>query len=511
MSSDPPLSAEELAVKAIELEVRRLEAKRATDAISSPWWRRPDPLTLAILAGVLTLLGNMAVAMLNNHNSLTHEQNKAADDLALEQTKAKYNLVLQAMSTSDATIARRNIHFFIDAGLLQDSDCKIRNAIDQDQPVLPSLSGVAPKSPPGALWAPEIATLYNFPVGFDGRGVTIGIVELGGSLIPSDLQNYFKMLGLEAPEVVPVLVDGGAPKSEDADEMDAQVMLDVETIGGIAPGARMRVYIAPNVSQSFVSVIRRAVTDGVDVLSIGWGGPESRYSPEAIQAINAALEEAARLNITVLVASGDLGVTEGLGDGHRHVDFPASSPWVLSVGGSALKSEGGRIISETAWRETGGGFSEIFNRPDWQSAVAAPYRDDGGSGRGIPDVVASAAPTLGIATIVHGNTKTTGGTSAAAPIWAGLIARLDQALGYKVGYINPRLYREIGPENILRNITQGDNGVAGVKGYSAGPGWGPVAGWGSPDGVKPLDWFRLHTNPPAGSNMAKLPCRSILR
>ncbi len=504
-----PQTPEELAVQAAELEVRRLEAAKAMATISSPWWRRADPLVLAILAGVLTLLGNMAVALLNNHNSLQQEQKKAdtsliqeqkknADDLALEQAKAKYNLVLQAMATNDAAVAKRNIHFFIDAGLLPDADCRIRNAIDQDQPVLPSLSGVAPPMPPGLHSAPEIATLYNFPNEFDGRGVTVGILEFGGSIVRSDITTYFKSLNLPEPDISPVLVDGGSTNPNE--NIDGQVMLDIEIIGAIAPRARVRVYFAPFTSASFAHAVTRAAADGVAVLSIGWGQAESSWKDEEIKEIDAALEQAARQRVTVLTAAGDGGVTDGVADGRRHVDFPASSPWVLAVGGTALKSQDGRITSETVWRSdktsaTGGGVSEKFERPDWQSAVSIPNRDDGKPGRGIPDVVASADPYLGMSIVIHGKATVIGGTSAAVPLWAGLIARIDQALGYNVGHMNPRLYRYIGPQGVLHTVSVGDNGVAGVKGYSAGSGWSPVAGWGSPDGTKLLNWFRDH--PPA--------------
>ncbi len=164
MSSTPVVDSttptpDELEVKAAELQVRRLEAAKALAGTTSPWWRRADPLVLAIFAGALTLLGNMTVALLNNHSSVAQEKEKAADALALEQAKARYNLVLQAMATNDATVAKRNVRFFIDAGLLEDSDCRIRDAIDQDQPVLPSLSGIAPPMPAGVHSAPEIATL----------------------------------------------------------------------------------------------------------------------------------------------------------------------------------------------------------------------------------------------------------------------------------------------------------------------------------------------------------------
>ena len=117
---------------------------------------------LAIFAGALTLLGNMAVALLNNNSSLNQEQKKANDDLALEQAKAKYNLVLQAMATNDAAIAKRNIHFFIDAGLLPDPDCRKSATRGEDQPVLPALSGVAPATPPASIPLPRLPRFTTF-------------------------------------------------------------------------------------------------------------------------------------------------------------------------------------------------------------------------------------------------------------------------------------------------------------------------------------------------------------
>ena len=179
--------------------------------------------------------------------------------------------------------------------------------------------------------------------------------------------------------------------------------------------------------------------------------------------------------MTVVAAAGDNGVTDGMTDGHRHVDFPAASEWVLAVGGTALKSDNGRIISETVWKSgdaaTGGGISQKIDRPVWQSALSMPNRDDGKPGRGIPDVVASAAPELGVSLIVHGKPAVFGGTSEAVPLWAGLIALIDQAVGYSVGYLNPSLYQNIGPEHLLNAITSGNNSIGGVTGYTAGPGW----------------------------------------
>jgi hypothetical protein len=500
-------------VKAAELQVRQLEAAKAMSAMTAPWWRRADPLVLAIFAGVLTLLGNMGVALLNDHNSVKQEQEKTKDDQALQEAKARFDLVLQAMATNDPSVAKRNIHFFIDAGLLKDSDCKIREAIDQDQPVLPSLSGGAPVVSEGIHSAPEIASLYNFPSGLDGRGVTIGILEFGGHLNPDDIMTYFKELSLPAPDVVTISVEGFVPSSDLGG--DSQVSLDVELIGALAPRARLRVYFSQLTSVGFARAIKRASEDRVAILSIGWGQAESKWKDEEIKEINAALEDAARQNITVVAAVGTQGVTDGVADGGRHVDFPASSPWVLAVGSTTLKSASGRITSETVWMTdnksglnsaTGGGVSTKFERPDWQSEVPAINRDNGRSGRGLPDVVASGDPGKGVEIVIRGSKVVVGGAGTSVPVWVGLIARLNQALGYNVGYLNPRLYQKIDPESVLRNISKGQNSISGVEGYSAGPGWSPVAGWGSPDGSKLLDWLRTHPDRVVDNRLSAVAC-----
>jgi hypothetical protein len=490
-----PLKYKELEIKAAELEVRRREADKALAAANARWWRRADPLVLAILAGVVTLLGNMAVTFVNGWISVKQERMKALDDLSLEQRKANYNLVLQAMATNNVEVANRNIRFFIDAGLLKDDDCKIRNAIEQNQPVLPSLSGTAPPPPAGTHSVPEIMMLYNFPRGFDGHGQTIGFIQLGGSVIPRDLEQYFKSLNLPPPDVTPVSIDG--VRYHSGTIADNEVMINIEIAGSIAPRAHIQVYFAPNTETGYAHALEQAIADHVSVLGSGWGGPESKWKDEDIKTIDVLLETAAKKGITVLVAAGDGGVTDGMDDRQRHVDFPASSHWVLSVGGTTLKSEAGRITSETVFNSgdaaSGGGVSERFARPDWQSAVAVPPRDDGKFGRGVPDVVASADPKFGVPIIVHGKIERIGGTSGAMPLWAGLIALMNQALGYNLGYLNPRLYRELGPAGLFRTIRSGDNSMSGVKGYSAGESWSPVAGWGSPDGMKLLSWLRANS------------------
>ena len=336
--TDGPSKSED-EIKADELRVRQLEAEKALASANAPWWRRADPLTLAILAAAGSLFGNILL-----------EHSKAKDDQELEQAKARYNLVLQAMATNDSAVAKRNIHFFIDAGLLTDTDCRIRNAIDSDNPVLPSLSGTAPSGPSNLLSPPLVASLYNFPPGVDGRGQTIGIIEFGGGFDRKDLEQYFSKLKLPVPEIIAVPVNGGGnhPSMTD-DGSDTQTAMDIEIAAGTAPRARLKVYFAPSgfKAADFAQAVRQATADQVSVLLIGWGLTESLWKDEDIKLVDGALEQAAKQGITVIAPSGESGVTDGMTDGRRHVSYPASSPWVLSVGGTTVK------VEEPAKRKSG--------------------------------------------------------------------------------------------------------------------------------------------------------------
>jgi len=497
----------ERAVKLQELEVRRREAEKASLIAKSPWWRRADPLVMAVLASFLALIGNMVVAVYNNNttthqeeqknaNVLEQQKQKAKDDLALATQQARYTLILRAIATSDLDGAQRNINFFIDSGLLDDQDHRIAAALEKFKPVLPAAGGSS--GVPQPLPVPDIAKIYNFPPGLDGAGQTVGILEFGGGYREADLATYFAAAHLPKPDVTSVSVDGAANDPNSNAGINGQVTLNVEIIGSLAPKAAIRVYFAPLSDRGFVDAIKRATADHVSVISIGWGSPESEWSPAALRETDAALKAAAGQGITVVVAAGDGGVTDLVKDGHRHVDFPASSPWVLAVGGTETIAREQRLVSEIAWSDkdgsfaTGGGVSDLFSQPDWQAHANVPLRNAGSSGRGVPDVAAVASPKSGALLVVDGKQTLLGGTSISAPIWAGLILLMNQGLGHNVGYLTPRLYQEIGPAGVMRAITEGDNSIGGVKGYSAGPGWNAVAGWGSPDGTKLLNWLRTH-------------------
>jgi kumamolisin len=337
---------------------------------------------------------------------------------------------------------------------------------------------------PAATYTPvQIGELYAFPEG-DGTGETIAIIELGGGYQQSDLVTYFSGLGLQTPSVSAVPVDGGS--NQPGSSADAEVLLDIEVAGALAPAATFVVYFAPNTDQGFYDAISQAAHSSdqpATVMSISWGGPEDSWSASSRDAMETALEDAAALGVTVCVAAGDGGSGDGETDGQPHADYPASSASVLGCGGTKLMSSGTTISSEVVWNETaanegatGGGVSAVFALPAWQANANVPAGPNGFAGRGVPDVAGNADPLTGYDVLVDGQNEVVGGTSAVAPLWAALIARLNQQLGKSLGLANAALYGTDG--NGFRDITQGDNGA-----YQAGAGWDACTGWGSPDGA----------------------------
>ena len=210
-----------------------------------------------------------------------------------------------------------------------------------------------------------------------------------------------------------------------------------------------------------------------------------------MQAMDQAFQAAAALGITVCCAAGDRGSGDGVKDGKAHVDFPASSPYVLACGGTRLESTNNTVTREVVWNDgpdsaTGGGISDVFGLPTWQAnAGVPPSINDQHVGRGVPDVAGNADPQTGYKVHVDGQDTVIGGTSAVAPLWAGLIALINQQRGQPLGYLNPILcqhYPQLVQARALRSVTSGTNG-----GYSAGPGWNACTGLGTPDGTRLLD------------------------
>jgi kumamolisin len=314
-----------------------------------------------------------------------------------------------------------------------------------------------------------VAQKYQFPIGVDGTGETIALVELGGGFNPDDIAQYFAETNVaRTGTLVSVAVDG--VDNTPGGDADGEVQLDIEIAGSVAPGANIAVYFGPNSASGFVDLIQAAThdtTNAPSIMSISWGQPESNWAAQDLDAMDQAFQSAAALGISVCVASGDAGAVDNAPNGQLTTDFPASSPNVLGCGGTSLPPNG----PETAWNSnggaSGGGYSAHFPLPSWQTGVS-------GSGRGVPDVAADADPDTGYNVSVDGQDTVAGGTSAAAPLWAGLIALINQQLKRKVGLINPVLYAA---PSALNDIVTGNN-----NGYSAGPGWDPVTGLGSPKG-----------------------------
>lgn len=348
-----------------------------------------------------------------------------------------------------------------------------------------------PNAQPATSYTPpQLGQLYNFPSGTDGTGQAIAIIELGGGYTDSDLSQYFSSLSINhPPKVVAVSVAGGQNQPGGGDA-DIEVALDIEVAGALAPGATIAVYFAPNTDQGFYEAISQAAHDTTykpSVMSISWGGPEDSWNSPSRTAMETALQDAAALGVTILSAAGDNGSSDGVTDGQPHVDFPASSPYSLACGGTTLVANGQSITSEVVWNETannegatGGGVSVEYPLPAWQQNAKVPTTSSGGTGRGVPDVAGNADPSTGYQILVGGQAQAIGGTSAVAPLWAGLIARLNQKLGKPVGDVHAAIY-QIG-DSAFRDITQGNNGA-----YQAGPGWDACTGLGSPNGQSLLD------------------------
>jgi kumamolisin len=338
------------------------------------------------------------------------------------------------------------------------------------------LEGVSPRTASSGYPPAEVARRYGFPAGADGTGQTVAVIELGGGYRSADLTEYFAKQGVKAPKVTAVSVDGA--KNSPGADADGEVMLDIEVIGAIAPGAHIAVYFAPNTTNGFYDAVAAALHDTrrrPSVVSISWGEAESDWTPQAMESYDALFADAGALGVTVYAAAGDDGSRDGTaGD---NVDFPASSPHVVACGGTTLPVDGAEVVwndTATGNGATGGGVSVHFGTPGYQAGAGVPANPAGATGRGVPDVSGDADPLTGYQVRVDGRDAVIGGTSAVAPLWAALTALANQLSGGPAGQPHERLYAH--PAAFV-DITSGDNGR-----YRAGAGWDPCTGLGSPRG-----------------------------
>jgi kumamolisin len=349
--------------------------------------------------------------------------------------------------------------------------------------------GVASPQSVTPLLPTTVAQLYDFPT-TGAAGQTIAILEFGGGFKPADIQNYFKnTVKMAVPTVVAVGVDGAtnAPGAS----ADLEVVLDIDVAGAVAPGAKIVVYFAPNTLQGFVDAITTAVHDTTNkpsVISISWGGNESGWGA-GITSISNALAEAAVVGVSVFASSGDSGAQNP-----AQVLYPASDPWLTACGGTTVSNVSGLSFTQAVWGGSGGGVSGHFPLPYWQSWAGVPtsVNPAGHVGRGVPDVAGNADPASGYMLILNGaTTGPIGGTSAVAPLYAGMVAVLNAALGEPLGYLNYNLYSFAGPY-VYRDIVSGNNGA-----YSAKVGWDACTGFGSVDATAMATALRGIGLPPA--------------
>ncbi len=360
-------------------------------------------------------------------------------------------------------------------------------------------------------WFPiQMAKHYGFPsyVGA-GKGQSIAIISLGGKIDNDELKKDFKKLGIPFPDIT--VKNIGSISSEQDNTDTSETHLDVEVIGSLCPAANITIYRGEPTGLGLASALRKAVKDENSVISISWGSTE--YSGANISDMEKALEEAKKKGITVCADTGDGGSSNtrsGLQaieaiDGKAHLNYPASSPNVLACGGTQLISENG-VWTEWVWNNsshrggaTGGGVSEVFPLPTWQSQVGIMIpsaNDPKKTGRVIPDVSGLAAYWGGISGnksdwLIYEDSKIAleGGTSAVTPLFASLIVLINEQRKKEgkenLGWINERLYKLSSENHLFNDITNGNNKpTTEYPGYEASSGFDACSGWGTPIGCR---------------------------
>jgi kumamolisin len=334
---------------------------------------------------------------------------------------------------------------------------------------------------------PSLCAAYEWPTGLAGGGV-IAIVELGGGWVMSDMTQYFGSINQPVPQITDVSVDGtqNSPNQNVGSSSDAdyEVGLDIQVsaaayYSATGQAATIRMYW----SQDIASAVQMAAQDGCDVCSISWGADEAVWGVTAAQGMESAAQAATAAGMAVFAASGDNDSSDG-GSTPANVDAPASCPHVVGCGGTYKTTS-----EETVWNDnpgqtdgegTGGGYSTIFPVQSFQiGAPPPPAGTTAGTGRMVPDVAGDADPNTGYNIVVHGSQTVVGGTSAVAPLYAGLFA----AFGKKLGFVTPTLWQN---PQAFHDITVGNNGF-----YSAAVGPDPCSGLGSPDGASLAALFVL--------------------
>jgi kumamolisin len=351
-----------------------------------------------------------------------------------------------------------------------------------------------------------IAAYYQFPSGLTGAGQCIAVLQFGGGYHQSDLETYFSLRGLKMPETV--LVELGGQTNQPADCQTVlecaqclgllpasgptnlnsltalstiECAIDLELLGTLAPGARLVTYLAPGGAQGLYAAFSKAIFDkdnSPSVINCSWGAPESGNPQSTTLALDSLFQHAALKGVTICASAGDFG--DGtVKYGKPTPQFPASSPHVLACGGSSVPVD---LSRETSWYDVapdlpgamsgGYGYSQVFAVPSWQKEAGI-----GSTQRAYPDVAAKADMVGGYDVVVDGLDFPIGGTSVAAPMWAALVALINERLGRPTGLLGPSLYTKPFAQAV-RDITESGGGPC-----TPSPGWDLCTGLGSPVGT----------------------------
>lgn len=344
----------------------------------------------------------------------------------------------------------------------------------------------------------EILEAYQANVAWNGSGEILGICEWGNDFAQVDVDQFCSLLGIPAIQPMVINVGGYVPSGGPGAEAD----LDVEWAHGIAPGASIVVYQGSAGNNGFSSwalevteMLNFIASQGhiPTVLSISYGNAESSFTVDDVKAWDLAIEDLGNKGCTVVVSSGDQGAY-----GNHEPEYPqfaeacapASCPHALGIGGTSLYMNGMVKEAEYAWSNWfnigagGGGISKVFAEPSYQFGNVGR--------RQVPDLAACADPGTPAFVVINGNLGGIGGTSWAAPVVAGLLARVNHArrlAGFRsLGFINPVIYdlQKKGVD-ICTDIVVGNNSCFSVSGYDAQKGYDWVTGWGSPNLTQWLD------------------------
>jgi len=359
-------------------------------------------------------------------------------------------------------------------------------------------------SAPSGFTPRDIATAYNYPNAnntaagdkYSGAGRTVAIAT-AYSYSQADVNAYWRQFGITRTGKVTNIPIAGT-----TNQLEGETTLDLQQVGGQAPGADILMYLGHDPKfTTFAMIFNQIVVDNkADVVSVSWGLCERDTGPSQMKTENDIFKQGAAQGMAVFASSGDDGAYDCRPDPNEKdpakkkpilsVDYPSSDPNVVAVGGTMLilNMDQSRAL-ESAWVSGGGGISSVYARPAWQSGPGLPAGDK----RVTADVSLVSDPMTGYAMYFEGDWGQSGGTSFAAPAWAGLWALMDEAVGGRLGHPLPILYaigRSADYSKVFYDVTSGSNGDGRGPGYSSGTAWDYPTGWGTPNGGELAQWLK---------------------